>query len=201
MEMKKLDNQKGFTLVEIAIVLVIIGLLLGGVLKGQELITNSQIKAVTSDFDNIAAAYYAYQDRTGNIPGDTTAAGVQNGNIDTDDDFWFDLKTEGFISGALGTELNSDGPNHDLSGVWSASAGGVTAADVFTTNYICASNIPENFAAGIDAKLDDGVASSGTIRTVDGTGAAAPAAGTAAQQASQDYLAGSQVLVNLCKTL
>ncbi|OYY22119.1 MAG: prepilin-type cleavage/methylation domain-containing protein, partial [Thiotrichales bacterium 35-46-9] len=39
-----MKQQKGFTLVEMAIVLVIIGLLLGGVLKGQELIDNSRIK-------------------------------------------------------------------------------------------------------------------------------------------------------------
>ena len=37
-------NQSGFTLIEIAIVLVIIGLLLGGVLKGQELINSSKVK-------------------------------------------------------------------------------------------------------------------------------------------------------------
>ena len=39
-------QQAGFTLVEIAIVLVIIGLLLGGVLKGQEMIENGKIKSV-----------------------------------------------------------------------------------------------------------------------------------------------------------
>ena len=37
-------QQSGFTLVEIAIVLVIIGLLLGGVLKGQELINSAKVK-------------------------------------------------------------------------------------------------------------------------------------------------------------
>ncbi len=37
-------RQSGFTLVEIAIVLVIIGLLLGGVLKGQEMIANSRLQ-------------------------------------------------------------------------------------------------------------------------------------------------------------
>ena len=43
------SKQSGFTLVEIAIVLVIIGLLLGGVLKGQELITSSKAKALDND--------------------------------------------------------------------------------------------------------------------------------------------------------
>ncbi len=62
--------QKGFTLVEIAIVLVIIGLLLGGILKGQEMITQAKIKNVVADFSGVSAAYYGYQDRYRAIPGD-----------------------------------------------------------------------------------------------------------------------------------
>ena len=66
--------QKGFTLVEIAIVLVIIGLLLGGILKGQEMITQAKIKNVVADFSGISAAYYGYQDRYRAIPGDDQGA-------------------------------------------------------------------------------------------------------------------------------
>src|ERR1700716_2320879 len=62
--------QGGFTLVEIAIVLVIIGLLLGGILKGQEMITQAKIKNVSADFSGISAAYYGYQDRYRALPGD-----------------------------------------------------------------------------------------------------------------------------------
>ena len=93
--MKK--QQSGFTLVEIAIVMVIIGLLLGGVLKGQEVITNARIKNINNDFSGISAAVYSYQDRYSNLPGDdaapaahvnggvlhtTTPANVGNGVID-----------------------------------------------------------------------------------------------------------------------
>ncbi len=63
-------NQSGFTLVEIAIVLVIIGLLLGAVLKGQELVTNAKVKAVINEAKAYGAALYAYQDRYGYYPGD-----------------------------------------------------------------------------------------------------------------------------------
>jgi len=59
----KTRMQKGFTLVEIAIVLVIVGLLIGGVLKGQEMITNAKLKRVESDNAGIAAAMFSYQDR------------------------------------------------------------------------------------------------------------------------------------------
>src|SRR6185436_12738854 len=69
--------QKGFTLVEIAIVLVIIGLLLGGILKGQEMITQAKIKNVVSDFSGISAAYYGYQDRYRAIPGDDKQAATR----------------------------------------------------------------------------------------------------------------------------
>lgn len=67
-------QQSGFTLVEIAIVLVIIGLLLGGVLKGQELINSAKSKSVISDFRNTATMIAAYQDRFRALPGDDRAA-------------------------------------------------------------------------------------------------------------------------------
>ena len=63
-------SQSGFTLVEIAIVLVIIGLLLGGILKGHEMITQAKIKNIINDFNGLAAAMYSYQDRYRALPGD-----------------------------------------------------------------------------------------------------------------------------------
>ncbi|MCP4335445.1 MAG: type II secretion system protein [Gammaproteobacteria bacterium] len=70
----QLNKQKGFTLVEIAIVLVIVGLLIGGVLKGQEMITNAKLKRLESDNAGIAAAMFSYQDRYLQLPGDDSAA-------------------------------------------------------------------------------------------------------------------------------
>ena len=65
-------HQSGFTLVEIAIVLVIIGLLLGGVLKGQELINSAKVKNMINDFRTTSALIYGYQDRFKSLPGDQT---------------------------------------------------------------------------------------------------------------------------------
>src|SRR6478735_3489802 len=71
-KMKK--RQQGFTLIEIAIVLVIIGLLLGGVLKGQELITSARVRNLITLQDGIKAAYFGFLDRFRALPGDYTAA-------------------------------------------------------------------------------------------------------------------------------
>ncbi len=70
-------KQKGFTLVEIAIVLVIVGLRIGGVLKGQEMITNAKLKRIESDNAGIAAAMFSYQDRYLQLPGDDNAAAAR----------------------------------------------------------------------------------------------------------------------------
>ena len=64
------SGQSGFTLVEIAIVLVIIGLLLGGILKGQELINSAKVKNMISDFRTTQAMVYGYQDKYRSFPGD-----------------------------------------------------------------------------------------------------------------------------------
>jgi prepilin-type N-terminal cleavage/methylation domain-containing protein len=68
------SKQSGFTLVEIAIVLVIIGLLLGGVLKGQELINSAKVKNMVGDFRSVSTFVSGYQDRFRAFPGDQTLA-------------------------------------------------------------------------------------------------------------------------------
>jgi len=71
-------NQSGFTLIEIAIVLVIIGLLLGGVLKGQELINSAKVKNLANDFKNVPVFIYGYQDKFKALPGDQTQASLDS---------------------------------------------------------------------------------------------------------------------------
>src|SRR6266446_4458650 len=68
------NKNQGFTLIEIAIVLVIIGLLLGGILKGQELITSARVRNLISQQDGIKAAYFGFLDRCRALPGDYTQA-------------------------------------------------------------------------------------------------------------------------------
>ncbi len=112
----KLQSNRGFTLVEIAIVLVIVGLHIGGVLKGQEMITNAKLKRIESDNAGLAAAMFSYQDRYLQLPGDDSAAlgrfsvytGEATADIDgnasgTIDDAW-DANNLTSLSGAGGGE-------------------------------------------------------------------------------------------------
>src|SRR6185436_878745 len=111
-------NQQGFTLVEIAIVLVIIGLLLGGILKGQEMIIQAKIKNAIADFSGVSAAYFGYQDRYRATPGDDPQAtrwsgatagdgnriltGLYASTTATDESrlWWDHLRRSGFVSGS-----------------------------------------------------------------------------------------------------
>lgn len=68
--MPSFRRQTGFTLVEMAIVLVIIGLLLGGILKGQELITSARVRNIADQNSGVQAAYYGFIDRYRQVPGD-----------------------------------------------------------------------------------------------------------------------------------
>jgi prepilin-type N-terminal cleavage/methylation domain-containing protein len=68
----KAYQQKGFTLVELAIVLTIIGLLIGGILKGQQLINNAKVTAEITQFQALTAAITTFQDTYSSLPGDIT---------------------------------------------------------------------------------------------------------------------------------
>jgi len=123
-------RQQGFTLIEIAIVLVIIGLLLGGVLKGQELIQNARVRNIISQQDSTKAAYFGFLDRYRGAPGDLNAEtalanipaqpGVANcggnGNslINTDVESacaWSHLSRAGFVTGNYTGALGDLGVN------------------------------------------------------------------------------------------
>jgi prepilin-type N-terminal cleavage/methylation domain-containing protein len=67
------NKNRGFTLVEIAIVLMIIGLLIGGILRGQELITSARVRNIIDQKSAIQTAYIGFIDRYRALPGDLTA--------------------------------------------------------------------------------------------------------------------------------
>lgn len=98
------QKQSGFTLIEIAIVMVIIGVLLGGVIKGQELVNTAKEKRIYTDFKSLQAAVFVYNDRFGKYPGDIDGStdGYVQAEIDgtdTEAGFWAALKESGFVEG------------------------------------------------------------------------------------------------------
>ena len=114
-------KQSGLTLIEIAVVLVIIGLLLGGVLKSRELITSARVRNLIRQQDDIKAAFFGFQDRFHALPGDYNRASTTincvpactdgNGNfliesianggvIDEQIAMWEHLSKAGFINGS-----------------------------------------------------------------------------------------------------
>ena len=182
------SNAKGFTLVEIAIVLVIIGLLLGGILKGQEMITQAKIKNVMSDFSGISAAFHGYQDRYRAIPGDdpnaatrwslgtvTLASGaygdgqIAGGYASTTTNeesrvFWWHLRQSGFVAGA-----NQNQPFNALTGligVQTGNSAGGAALGGFSGLIICSANLSDKIAAAVDTQMDDGLPATGTVRAI-----------------------------------
>jgi prepilin-type N-terminal cleavage/methylation domain-containing protein len=173
------QRQSGFTLIEIAIVLVIIGLLLGGILKGQELITQGRIRNVSNDFQSVTAAINLYQDRYRALPGDDAGAAVRwstsgngNGNgvfdgayntactnASTTEDclFWQHLRLAGLVGGASTDRTQAVNATQGRTGVQNGGLGLVGPV-------ICSNNLPAKIAQAIDAQFDDGNAITGTVR-------------------------------------
>ena len=76
---KSKTSQRGFTLVELAIVLVIIGLIIAAVLKGQELIVSARLKSTIADIDAIRGASNTFRDKYNALPGDYAQAPARVG--------------------------------------------------------------------------------------------------------------------------
>ncbi len=184
------SKQKGFTLVEIAIVLVIIGLLLGGILKGQELITNAKVRNVADQVNAVKAAYFAFQDRYRALPGDYLEATKNIPNVDNDGNgngngqidagaeqvqAWRHLANAGFIACAQCTSGSGAAPNTTNSpvnaygGVMSILYDGAynhqaAAAGPAVNNLKTGNQIPSNILVEVDRKIDDGNPRTGSLR-------------------------------------
>lgn len=201
-------QQSGFTLVEIAIVLVIIGLLLGGVLKGQELVNSAKVKNFVGDFKAIPLFIYGYQDKYKALPGDDrqaathlgsgatlapTSTTLGNGRIEgnynsetnTDESlaFWQHVRLANLASGSTdfssATAIAASVPRNADGGRIGIQS--TSPISTMTGSYfVCSDGIQGKFAKQIDITMDDGNTAAGSVRVMASgyTGTAATAVPT-----------------------
>jgi prepilin-type N-terminal cleavage/methylation domain-containing protein len=188
-------KQNGFTLIEIAIVLVIIGLLLGSVFKGQEMIVAARVRNLASQVEGCRIAYLGFFDRYRVLPGDMTTpaananipgapggctggVGCGNGVIDGDEVYvvWAQLSKSGMINGDYTGVITDPGPTAannpanpfggHLQIVNDAKYDDVSnPAQPALLNIKTGAFVPAGVLAELDLKIDDGLPVRGAFRS------------------------------------
>jgi prepilin-type N-terminal cleavage/methylation domain-containing protein len=191
-------KQSGFTLLEIAIVLVIIGLLMVGVFKGQDLINSAKVKTFANDFRNIPLLIYGYQDKYRAIPGDDSKAGPHlggtpppgngNGLIDgtwyptkfTESAiFWQHVRLAKLASGPIVPGVVTETTDVPPDFLPRNTDGGIIGIQSnLTSKYItglrgtyliCSAGLLGRFVKQLDIAMDDGCPNTGAMMAVVGT--------------------------------
>ena len=158
-------EQRGFTLIELAIVLVVMGLLIGAVMQGQKMYYNARLQRIVSDMQDYSKAFVMYYEQQGMYPGDEndtnfptgdTANGDHDGLIDTSAEAtnaWQDL------TNAMGVVRK---PSPVRGGLYIF--GNMSFYGSANQNYISVTNIFNKMAQSIDARHDDGTYNSGNVQ-------------------------------------
>ena len=208
-----MEKQSGFTLIELAIVLVIIGLLLGGVLKGQELINSAKVKNMAGELKNVQLYLNSYQDKFRAIPGDdksvvahvgtstvTPVAGDGGGSLGgawsatTGEafQFWQHVRLAGLVGGTTDTTSTSYIPTNSEGGTEGIQSNPQDTITGLTGSYaICSAGITGKLAKQMDILLDDGDTTKGAVmvaENVTGLAAATPVASNVAGFDSTKYV-------------
>jgi prepilin-type N-terminal cleavage/methylation domain-containing protein len=222
-------SQRGFTLVEIAMVLVIVALIMGGVMRGQELVTQARIRDIMNDLNGVTAAYHFYYDRYRAVPGDDANAATR----------WVSYSAkagggDGVISGkymdaapldpTAGGFTVDNTQNEGLAFWWhlrmagfvggpatgagaatqpSNSVGGILGVQStglnLSTLIVCESNIPDKISAAVDTQLDDQRPNSGQVRAYQQSSSNEDVMGKAPNVTAYQETGSTQYVV--CKTI
>ena len=151
-EMRKLlGKESGFTLVELAIGLVIIGLLIGAILGGAQMINNAKVRRQVKDLQGLYAGAYTYFDKFEQLPGDRDGDGQFDGN----DTVWSDMEAENLAHEARRSPFGG-------TYTWGWSDTSMVGTTHRQGNYVSIS-LPPEVAGNVDRQLDDGVDTSGVI--------------------------------------
>ncbi|HOW54458.1 MAG TPA: prepilin-type N-terminal cleavage/methylation domain-containing protein [Syntrophorhabdaceae bacterium] len=177
---KNRDREHGFTVIELAIVMVIIGLLIGVVIKGHSMIENARYKAVINQANDLTNAYHTYLHQYGKYPGDDNTAvnrwaasanGNNNGRIDAAEPFLANqhLALAGIITGTYnGTTQAIPIPrysgNASFISAFEIAAAPFTGLQGLCTNVIRFTALPAEAAQTLDTALDDGTWNTGKVR-------------------------------------
>jgi hypothetical protein len=187
------QNASGFTLLEIAIVLLVVGLLFVGVMRGQELLTAARVRGVIQEQAGFRTAFFGFQDRYQAIPGDYpnasgTLAGVSvacgvagspgngNGNrqVQAQDGehilVWDHLSKANYLNGRFTCEgndtVNANTVPRNRYGQFVQLLFDANYAGVarMRHNHKTGNDIPSDVLAEVDRKIDDGNALRGVFR-------------------------------------
>lgn len=193
-----MSRHSGFTLLEVAIVLVIVGLTLVGISTGRELISNAKTKSLASDFRDVPNFVYGYMDKYRALPGDDSRAGIHlggsaphgngNGLIDgmwnttkfTESAvFWQHVRLASLANGpTVAGDLNGDQdvppdflPRNVDGGIIGiqSNASPHYVAGLRGTYLVCSAGVKGRFVRQLDIAMDDGCTSTGAMMAVAGT--------------------------------
>ncbi len=183
------QRERGWTLLELSIVLLAVGFIIATIIRGEEMILQARIKSIVADFNALRLATSAYQDRYIRLPGDddqvsrwngtgvAPVPGNANGTVEGAYDavpsnpptsaeesnlFWWHLRLSGILVGPIDPLTGPRQPGNFVGGLIGVQSPPTTLGAVGLV--MCSAGIPARAAAAVDLSTDEGHANAGDMR-------------------------------------